>query len=150
MGDLNMPINNINLIKGKKVIGSGKRRIVYDLGNGYVIKVAKSKYGIKSNKREVITFNSSRAPIKNLLGEITNYDNKYYWVKMKNYTRKFPDQKQYRRKLYQLRCLFRSYGIHPFEVVSRKGEPNYQNLRLKEDGEIVVIDYGNFRNRRKI
>ena len=30
-------------IKGKTIIGSGARRIVYDLGNGCVLKVAKTK-----------------------------------------------------------------------------------------------------------
>jgi hypothetical protein len=142
MGDLNMVINKI---KGKKIIGVGTRRIVYDLGNGYVLKVAKSKYGIKSNKREVITFNSSPAQVKKLLGEITDYEYKYHWVTMKKYTQKFPHLKEYKRKLNQLRRIFRNYGIIPYEVVSRKGEPNYQNLRLEKNGGIVVIDYGNFR-----
>jgi hypothetical protein len=141
MGDLNMAIN-------KKIVGVGARRIVYDLGNGYVLKVAKSKYGIKSNKREVIIFNSSPARLKKLLGEITDYEYKYHWVTMKKYTHKFPHLKEYKRKLYQLRRLFRNYGIMPYEVVSRKGEPNYQNLRLKKNGRIVVIDYGNFIFRR--
>jgi hypothetical protein len=141
MGDLNMAINKI---KGKKIIGSGARRIVYDLGNGYVLKVAKSKYGIKSNKREVITFNSSPVQVKKWLGEITDYDYKYHWLTMKKYIQKFPHLKEYKRKLYHLRRISRSYGIIPYEVVSRKGEPNFQNLRLKKNGEIVVIDYGNF------
>jgi hypothetical protein len=135
-------------IKGRKIIGEGARRIVYDLGDGYVLKVAKSKYGIKSNKREVITFNSSSARVKKLLGEITYYENKYHWVTMKKYTRKIPHLKKYKRKLYRLRRKFRKYGIYPYEVVSRNGKPNYQNLRLKKDGRIVVIDYGNFRFRR--
>lgn len=34
------------LLKGKKVIGIGTRRIVYDLRNGKVLKIAKSKFGI--------------------------------------------------------------------------------------------------------
>lgn len=135
--------------KGKKIIGEGARRIVYDLRNGCVLKVAKSKYGIKSNKREVITFYSSSASIKKQLGKIINYENKYHWVKMKKYTRKFPHLKEYKRKVYQLRYLFRNSGIIPYEVVTRKGKPNYNNLRLKKNGRIVVIDYGNFRFRRK-
>ncbi|MDB5054137.1 MAG: hypothetical protein JWM44_2187 [Bacilli bacterium] len=142
-------VNNKTLIKAEKIIGVGARRVVYDLGNGYVLKIAKSKYGIKSNKREVITFNSCPTRVKKLLGEITNYEYKYHWVIMKKYTRKFPHLKKYKRKLYQLRRLFRNYGIYPYEVVSRKGKPNYKNLRLKKNGRIVVIDYGNFRFRRK-
>jgi hypothetical protein len=169
MEDLNMPINkkripfiyiytskllisdysmtNKTQIKGKKIIGVGARRIVYDLGNGYVLKVAKSKYGIKSNKREVKTYKSSPAPLKKLLGEIADHEKKYQWLTMKKHTRKFPHLKEYKRKLYKLRYLFRDYGIHPYDIVSRKGKPNYQNLRLKKSGGIVVIDYGNFRYR---
>jgi len=135
-------------IKGKTFIGSGARRIVYDLGNGYVLKVAKGKYGIKNNKREVRTYKSSPASIKKLLGEITGYEKKYNWIKMKKYTRKFPHLKGYRRKLYRVRNVLRNYGIIPYEVLSRRGLPNYQNLRLKQNGRIVVIDYGNFRFRR--
>jgi hypothetical protein len=145
MGDLNMAI-----YKRKKFIGLGARRIVYDLGNGYVLKVARSKYGIRSNKREVITFYSSQYPVKKRLGQVIDYDYRYRWVKMKKYYRKFPRLKRYKRKLYRLRRLFRNYGIMPYETVSRKGSPNFQNLRLKNNGEIVVIDYGNFRYRREI
>jgi hypothetical protein len=151
MGDLNMTIKKVGIStnKKKKIIGIGARRIVYDLGNGYVLKVAKSKCGIKSNKREVIIFYSSPAPVRNKLGIINDYQNKYHWVIMKKYNRKFPHLKKYKKKLYKLRGLFREYGIIPYEVVSRKGNPNYQNLRLKKNGEIVVIDYGNFRFRKK-
>jgi hypothetical protein len=148
-GDFNMALNKNRIpFILRKIIGVGARRVVYDLGNGYVVKVAKSKYGIKSNKREVKTFNSCSTRVKKLLGKITNYDYKYHWVIMKKHTRKFPHLKKYKRKLSQLRRLFRKYGIYPYEVVSRKGKPNYQNLRLKKHGRIVVIDYGNFRFRR--
>ena len=67
---------------------------------------------------------------------------------MRKYTRKFPHLKGYRRKLYRVRNVLRNYGIIPYEVLSRRGLPNYQNLRLKQNGRIVVIDYGNFRIRR--
>jgi hypothetical protein len=143
-------VTNKTQIERKKIIGVGARRIVYDLGNGYVLKVAKSKYGIKSNKREVITFNSSPARVKKLLGKITYYEYKFHWVIMKKYTRKFPHSKKYKRKLYHLRRLFRNKGIYPYDVVSRKGKPNYNNLRIKKNGRIAVIDYGNFSFRRKM
>src|SRR5690554_5599746 len=35
-----------------RVIGSGLTRIVYDLDNGYVVKIAISKRGLMSNERE--------------------------------------------------------------------------------------------------
>lgn len=131
----------------KKIIGVGTRRIVYDLGNGNVLKVAKSKYGIKSNKREVMTFHSSPTRIRKHLGKIINNEKKYRWVIMKKYDKKFPRLNEYSQKLKRLKSLFWNHGIIPYEVSSRKGNPNYQNLRLMKHGMIVVIDYGNFRYR---
>lgn len=139
------PLNNY----GKKTIGVGARRIVYDIGNGQVLKVAKSKYGIKSNRKEVILFNSSSSEVRKLLGEIIDYEHKYQWVKMKKYKRDFPPLKEYKRKLYQLRAIFHKNGIIPYEILGNNGKPNYNNLRLKDNGAIVVIDYGNFSNFKK-
>jgi hypothetical protein len=68
---------------------------------------------------------------------------------MRKYNRKFPNSKEYKRKLNELRTIFRKNGIIPYEVVSRQGEPNFKILRLDQNGEIVVIDYGNFRFLRK-
>ncbi|MBP1157336.1 MULTISPECIES: hypothetical protein [unclassified Paenibacillus] len=134
-------------IKGKRVIGIGARRIVYDLGNGNVKKVAKSKYGIKSNKREVITYRSSSPSVRKHLANIIDFENGYKWIIMTRFNRDLPKSKEYRKKLYGLRAKFRKNGIIPYEILTRQGRPNYQNVRLKQDGEIVVIDYGNFRFR---
>jgi hypothetical protein len=68
-----------NIIKGKKVIGSGVRRLVYDLNNGYVLKVSKSEYGVKSNKREVITYASSPFHVRKHLAKILDYENESRW-----------------------------------------------------------------------
>lgn len=134
-----------------EVYGEGARRLVYDLGygsSGSVLKVPKSKFGIISNKREVKLFRTSSWRLKKHLGTIREYGRGYKWVKMKKYTRLFPTSKKYARKLKKLRKLFRRYGIYPYEVVSRRGEPNYQNLRLNRHGVIKVIDYGNFQYSR--
>lgn len=139
-----------NNIKGKKVIGTGSRRIVYDLENGSVLKVAKTPiYGIKSNNREVITYTLSPFSVRKHLAKIIDYENEYGWLITKKYNRNFPNSKEYKRKLYELRTLFRKNGIIPYETVNNQGEPNFQNLRLDKNGEIIVIDYGNFRFLRK-
>ncbi|MGG1600709.1 hypothetical protein [Paenibacillus naphthalenovorans] len=135
-------MNNISLL------GSGARRIVYDLGNGYVLKVAKSKYGIKSNKREVNTYRSSPPPLRKRLAEIIDYGNHYRWLIMKKHTRKFPNSSKHKRNLYKLRIMFKSNGIRAYEVLTRRGKPNYENLRVNRNGKIVVIDYGNFKFHR--
>lgn len=143
-----LPLINKNQSKRKKIIGEGARRIVYDLGNGCVLKVAKSKHGINSNKREVIMYKSSPASIKKRLGQIMGHGKKYNWVKMKKYTWKFPNQEWYKRDLYKLRNIFRNNGINPYEILRNNGKPNYSNLRLNKNGMVIVIDYGNFRFHR--
>lgn len=137
-----------------KIYGEGARRLVYDLSSGSVLKVPKSDYGVISNKREVKIYKAVPFKLKKYLGRIKGFGRGYSWIKMKKYTRHFPNSKKYASKLRRLRRLFKKGGIHPYEVVSRLGEPNYQNLRLNEQGRIKVIDYGNFtffrvRKRRK-
>ncbi|MBB3125432.1 hypothetical protein FHS19_000086 [Paenibacillus rhizosphaerae] len=138
--------NNIKkLIGDGKFIGEGARRVVYDIGNGFVIKVAKSKYGIKSNKKEVFIYFSSPYSIRKHLGKIIDYGDEYRWIIMRKYNQNFPHSKKYKEKLYELRSKFSYYGIIPYEVVMRKdGNPNYNNLRVKNSKKIIVIDYGNF------
>ncbi|NOU85660.1 hypothetical protein GC102_07695 [Paenibacillus sp. LMG 31460] len=129
-------------IKKMKVIGVGKWRVVLDLGNRRVIKVAKSKNGISSNKQEVIVYKSAPSRIKKHLGTIKKYGDGYRILVMKKYNRMFPRSKKYKRKLFALRGTFMRNGIIPHDL-------NSNNLRLKNNGLIVIIDYGNFENRRK-
>ncbi len=129
-------------IKKMKVIGVGKWRLVLDLGHRRVIKVAKSKNGISSNKKEVIVYKSAPSRIKKHLGTITKYGDGYRILVMKKYNQMFPRSKKYKRKLFALRSTFMRNGIIPHDL-------NSNNLRLKNNGLIVIIDYGNFENRRK-
>jgi hypothetical protein len=132
-------------IKGKKYIGAGGTRIVYDLGNGCVLKLAKSKNGIKCNQTEVNLYKSSTKPIKKYLAKIIDYDTAYRWITMKKYNRKFPNSRTYRRKLMKLVRKFWKNGIIPSKGVRRYDKPFCPNLRLKRNKQIVVIDYGGFR-----
>lgn len=132
------------MIQGKNIIGLGSRRVVYDLGNGYVLKVAKSKYGIKSNKKEVTICMTSPSEIKKHLGHILKHDDRYNWIIMKNYNINFRKNKETMKKFFNMKGKFRRNRIIPYEISGRDG-PNYQNLRLNSAGEIVVIDYGNFK-----
>jgi hypothetical protein len=131
------------MIKGKRVIGEGSSRVVYDLGNGYVLKVAKSKHGIISNKKEVNIYKSAPSPVRKHLATIINYGNGYRWLVMRKYTRTFPQLNKYRQKILALILKFRRNGIVPHDLRVYKGG-HYQNLRLKHNGKIVVIDYGGF------
>jgi hypothetical protein len=129
--------------------GEGARRRVYSFGEGNVMKVPKSEYGVKSNKREVRLYRTSPFRLRRHLGKIRKYGRGYKWVVMKKYSRHFPISRRYARKLRRLRRLFKRNGILPYEVVSRLGKPNYQNLRINRRGTIIVIDYGNFVRTRK-
>ncbi|KRF09893.1 hypothetical protein [Paenibacillus sp. Soil787] len=130
------------MIKGKKVIGVGKWRVVHDLGNHHVIKVAKSKNGRSSNKQEVIIYKSAPSRIKKYLGKVITHGFGYRFLIMKRYKRMFPRSKKYKRKLSSLKRRFIMKGIIPHDLASI-------NLRLKNNGRIVIIDYGNFEKRRK-
>ncbi|MGD8190665.1 hypothetical protein ACQCN2_11865 [Brevibacillus ginsengisoli] len=138
-----------NQIKGMKAIGRGAFRIVYDLGDGYVLKVARSKRGIKVNAREVTIYHSSPSPVRKHLAEIIEYENEYRWLKMKKYTQKFPKDREFKQKLYELGVAFKENGIIPLDISKFKSNPISRNLRIDENGEIVVIDYGNFKVRQK-
>jgi 23S rRNA A2030 N6-methylase RlmJ len=133
-------------IKGKKLIGFGGTRVVYDLGGGYVMKVAKSTKGILCNKMEVNIYESCLKPIKKYLAQIIDYDKAYRWVTMKKYDQKFPPNSPiYRRELMKLAKKFLVNGIIPSKGVGHYAKPYAPNLRLKWSKQIVVIDYGGFK-----
>jgi hypothetical protein len=130
------------MIKGKNIIGVGMKRIVYDLGNSYILKVAKSNSGIANNKKEVMIYRSSPPAIKKHLGLIRKHDNAYSWIIMKKYPKKYRNTNINKRKVSDMNGKFRRYGIIPKDISKQTSREH--NLRLDSNGEIVVIDYGNF------
>lgn len=132
-------------IKGKKCIGEGVTRVVYDLGNGRVLKIAKSRNGIICNRTEVNLYKSSSKPIKKYLAKIIEYDKANRWLTMEKHHIKFPNNPAYRRKLVIVVKKFVENGIIPSKGVSRYSNPYCPNLRLKRNKQIVVIDYGGFK-----
>jgi hypothetical protein len=135
-------------IKEKKIIGLGSSRVVFDLGNGRVLKVAKTKRGIKGNMKEVNIYKSAPSKARKYLGTIKNYASRYRWLIMTRYKQKFLKSKKYKKRIYTLRMKLIRYGIIPRDITYNKGG-RYQNLRLKH-GRIVIIDYGNFNKRHKL
>ncbi|RKN64598.1 hypothetical protein [Paenibacillus ginsengarvi] len=136
------------MISGQKVVGGGMSRIVYDLGNGYVLKIAQSKDGIISNKREVTIYKSAPLILKKHLGHIKKYGDGYSWIVMKGYHLNFKKTDRIMRKLITMKADFRKYGIIPSDITSKNGNPNNKNIRRKPNGEIVIIDYGDFEWRK--
>jgi hypothetical protein len=142
--------DNIKMMIDKKIfIGQGAKRRVYDLGNGNILKVARSIDGVKSNKKEVKLYKSARLQVRKYMAKIRDYDHSYRWLIMKKYSVQFPKSKKYMQKYYKLKSKFIKNGIIPYDIYSMTNKgPSLTNLRLKSSGRIVVIDYGNFKYRR--
>lgn len=131
----------------KHKVWQGANRIVYDMGNGTVLKLAKSKSGIKSNRNEVKLYRSSPYLLTKYLGRIKEYHYKYEWLIMKKYGQKFLGMKGYKQKLAKVRTRFKKYGILPIDTLKNR-KPKHQNLRVKRNGRIAIIDYGHFKSVR--
>lgn len=117
------------------IIGNGKNRIVFDLENGYVLKVALNNWGMMSNKKEYKLFFNSPSHIQKHLCPVI--ESGYGWIIMKKMTQKIPSDKEYDKKISQLIKIFKENGIEPKDIKEK-------NLALSENGEFIVIDYGNF------
>ncbi|WP_216828332.1 hypothetical protein [Alkalihalobacterium elongatum] len=119
-----------------KIIGHGYHRIVYDLENGSVLKVATSINGINSNITEHHIYTQSPPHLLKYLSPVKAFG--YGWLVMEKNTEKIQDDNgTYKNKLTVLRESFIREGIIPKDL--KRG-----NLALSYEGEIIVIDYGNF------
>jgi hypothetical protein len=118
-----------------EIIGNGKNRIVYDLENGYVLKVALNNWGMKSNKKEYKLFNNSPSQLRKYLCPVMEFGNG--WIIMEKMTEKVPTDNEYDIKFSQFIKVFKENGIEPRDIKDK-------NLALSENGEFVAIDYGNF------
>ncbi|WP_264739400.1 hypothetical protein [Cytobacillus firmus] len=119
-----------------KVIGGGSHRIVYDLQNGYVLKIALRKRGFKSNKAEYNLYINCPPELQKHFCPVVELGDG--WIIMQKMVIGVPGSSEYEKKISNLGNLLLSYGIEPLDF-KRK------NLALTQDGEITVIDYGNFK-----
>lgn len=120
-----------------KVIGSGKTRIVYDLGNGYVVKIAISKRGIHSNETEYMLYNQCSSRLRRYLCPVIEYGDG--WIIMEKRDRILYLTENDEKKLPKLRKRFLKEGIEARSLRSK-------NLALAKDNKrLIVIDYGSFR-----
>ncbi|MBY0062107.1 hypothetical protein H7K08_09760 [Priestia aryabhattai] len=117
-----------------KNIGNGWQRIVYDLNNGYVLKVALTKKGIQCNKREFKIYNHCLADLRKHLCRVKEVG--HGWIIMKKMSIKVP-KRIYQEKLPRLKKKFLAAGIKPRDMSN-------SNVRLSKKGKITVIDYGHF------
>lgn len=116
-------------------IGTGKGRIVYDLGNNLVLKVALSNWGIKCNKNEFEIYTNCSPDVRKYLCPVIECGDS--WIIMKKMSRRLPKKKQLNKKIVQLIKILRTYGIQANDV-------RRKNLAISKGRVIIVIDYGNF------
>jgi hypothetical protein len=125
-----------------KYIGTGRHRIVFDLDNGYVLKVARMGKGIQRNRNEVTLYRSVPSELKYHLCKIADYGEG--WVVMKKMDRKVPRKEEYYKKTKIMNDKFLQYGVKLSDVTSWDGrEPKMGNVRLSKGKKIVIIDYAN-------
>jgi hypothetical protein len=142
--DKNDPRDWPNKIKlPYRVIGCGLSRIVYDMHNGYVLKIAITLRGIKSNKMEAKLYNTAPDSLRKYLVEVK--DHGYGWLVMKKIVEEVPHKKKSEQKVLSIENKFIKYGINPRDIVSKRGKIRWKNIRLNEKGTIVIIDYGVFK-----
>lgn len=125
-----------------RYIGSGSSRNVFDLGNGYVIKVAKNRAGIAQNKSE---YRISSIDSSNLFAEVIQVSESFDTLIMR---------KAY--KIRDLRDIFDYFKVRSYEELFRLRE--FQKIQYKYnllssdlsrtsswgiiDGRPTIIDYG--------
>jgi hypothetical protein len=119
-----------------KILGYGKTRIVYDLENGYVLKVAISIRGLESNEIEFHLYNGYSAKIRKYLCPVI--DSGDGWIIMQKMQQMLALTEEYEKKLPRIRRRFKKEGVIARSLRSK-------NLAVSNN-RIIVIDYGSFRN----
>lgn len=118
-----------------EVIGSGKTRIVYDLRNGFVAKVAISKRGLKSNKRESDIYLHCSRRMRRFLCPIVEYG--HGWVIMKKQKRGVILTEQDDITLMNMKKRFLKEKVVARSLRSK----NFARSKHR----LIFIDYGSFR-----
>lgn len=107
-----------------KYIGSGSCRKVYDLDNGYVVKVAKNRAGIAQNKAE---YTISRHDYSNLFAKVTQVSNDFKFLIMEK-----------AEKINDI-----SYVWDYFNVSNKRELFNIDELqKIKKDYNLILGDFG--------
>lgn len=124
-----------------RILGTGKKRIVYALNKAHVLKVAILPNGIKNNRREVRIYKKAHSKVKKHFAKIVAHGRG--WLIMKKFTKRVPSSKI--NKVLRLKRKLIENGIHPDDFVFKSGKKfSRSNIRLSRNGRIVIIDYGNF------
>lgn len=139
----NKDVARSNLKLPYKEIGAGVHRIVFDLKNGTVLKVAITKSGLRNNKNEAEIYRTFNSPLKAHLAKVLG--NGHGWIIMEKINQELSQTAENCDRVYKLREMFLAEGMRSSDIVRRsKKEAKWKNVRSRGD-MIIVIDYGPFR-----
>lgn len=119
-----------------KVIGFGHHRIVFDLENGFVLKVATSSFGLRGNLYENDIYKKCPDTLRKYFCPVREYGNG--WLVMEKMNHVCPAVEEYSAEIDRLRRKFREAGFRPRDLKS-------ENIALNKENQMIIIDYGNFR-----
>ncbi len=125
-----------------KYIGDGSGRVVFDMKNGYVVKVAKNMAGIAQNKAE---YKISKNDKSRIFAEVVQASNDYYFIIMKKAEKV--------NNMYYVWLYFNAWNerdfLRRYEIQEVRNKYNLLLGDLKKksswgivDGKAVIIDYG--------
>lgn len=125
-----------------RYIGAGSSREVFDLGNGYVIKVAKNRAGIAQNESE---YNISHYDNSDLFAKVVQVSSDFYFLIMEKAD-----------KIYNISEVFKYFNVSGKRGLYQLNE--MQNIKINYNlvladfnrksnwgiinGRPVIIDYG--------
>lgn len=118
-----------------KMVGHGFNRVVFDLNNGYILKIALSEVGLISTANEAYIYNNCNEEVKKYLCPVKEYGTG--WIIMKKMDINMARAIMEYPKLIKLELKFLKYGIIPIDL-------RFANVGFTENDEMVVIDYGLF------
>jgi hypothetical protein len=126
-----------------KLLSCGYNRIVYDLGKK-VLKVAISIKGIRDNRNEARLYRRSPMHLRKHLGKVLAYGKG--WIIMKNVKMHAPRTFKYKKSIIGVMGKFVKRRIMPNDVfILNRPKPEWRNLGINKKGEVVIVDYGNFK-----
>ncbi|WP_219837297.1 hypothetical protein [Paenibacillus sp. R14(2021)] len=135
-------------IKGKRKLGKGHYRQVFNFSNTSVLKLAVSKKGIRSNRNEVKVYKHARKKNRKYLGKIKKYGKNYTWILMKKYRSRAKNTEANQIRLKRIIKKLRRNNIKPMDIVARNGKIKRGNVAIYKK-RLVIIDYGKFKIRKK-
>lgn len=133
----------LNMRRGMyRYIGSGSSRRVFDLGNGYVVKIAKNRAGIAQNKME---YRISLKDVSGLFAKVIKVSEDFYSLIMQKAEK--IDNFSYVCKYFKSESILEVLKLKEFQNIKHR-----YNLLLNDlcrtsswgiiNGIPVIIDYG--------